>query len=798
MFVRVAAGASATLGIVVLFGWAFDIEALRSIAPGLSTLKANTALCFVLSGAALWLYADFGADARVRAIASLLAGAAATMGLLTLFQYATGLNLGIDQLLIREEPTTPHAFPGRMSTITAFEFVTFAAALILSGGRSRAVRISFLALTTLGLFIGLLALIGYLYELPLLYKPVPQNSIALHTATGFVLLFLGTFGLRPDLGWILLFRSRNTTGLLVRWLLPSIVLIPLLLGSLILWGIEARLYMPRDGVALFALASIAALGGVVWAWGVYANRLGARLQRRDRVFQTVVETALDAFILMDERGCVVEWNPQAERMFGWERSEALNQRVADLIVPDAHRSAHVDGLARFLATGEHAVLNRRIEVEAARRNGGVFPAELMVLPVKDGDEWAFSAFVRDLSSVKDAEAQLRQAQKMEAVGQLTGGVAHDFNNLLTVILANAETLSEELAGNKYLLTFAEMTRKAAMRGAELTNGLLAFARRQPLEPKAVDIKALVSGMDGLLRRTLGEEIEVELVHGAGLWQAVVDPALLESSVLNLALNARDAMPDGGKLTIETGNAHIDQTYSDAHDEVSPGQYVLLCVTDTGVGMGPEILARAFEPYFTTKEPGKGTGIGLAMAFGFVKQSNGHIKIYSEVGVGTTVKIYLPRAHAGEDADAAAAAIGASSTGGDETILLVEDNDLVREHAERLLKALGYTVLVADRGAAALEFLEREDVTVDLLFTDVVMPGGMSGKQLADRASVIRPDLKVLYTSGYTENAIVHHGRLDPGVKLLRKPYGKRDLAARIRSVLDEDVEPAARRSLGGR
>lgn len=388
----------------------------------------------------------------------------------------------------------------------------------------------------------------------------------------------------------------------------------------------------------------------------------------------------------------------------------------------------------------------------------------------------------DVTERKAAEQHLRQATKMDAIGNLTGGVAHDFNNLLTVILANAETLSEELEDRKELLALAEMTRKAAVRGAELTNSLLAFARRQPLEPKAVNINRLVSGMDSLLRRTLGEEIEIELVHGAGVWEAVVDPAQLESAILNLALNARDAMPGGGRLTIETSNTFIDDTYSEAHAEVVPGQYVMLCVSDTGTGMPPEVAARAFEPFFTTKEPGKGTGLGLSMAFGFLKQSGGHLKIYSEVGHGTAMKIYLPRAEASEQAYAPTAASPAMSAR-NEIVLLVEDDNLVREHSERLLRGLGYKVLVADRASAALALLDS-GAPVDLLFTDVVMPGGMGGKELADRALKLRPGLPVLFTSGYTENAIVHHGRLDRGVHLIRKPYGRRDLAQKLRQLLD--------------
>ncbi len=379
--------------------------------------------------------------------------------------------------------------------------------------------------------------------------------------------------------------------------------------------------------------------------------------------------------------------------------------------------------------------------------------------------------------------QLQQSQRLEAVGQLTGGVAHDFNNLLTVILGNADLLAEQLADQPALLPLAQMTRSAAERGAALTQRLLAFARKQALQPQAVDTHQLLAGMDGLLRRTLPEDIDLELVRAAGLWPALVDPAQLESAVLNLVLNARDAMPGGGRLTIETANAWIDQAYAEQHAEVSPGQYVLVTISDTGCGMTAAQLARAFEPFYTTKPTGKGTGLGLSMVYGFAKQSSGHLKLYSEPGEGTTARLYLPRAPVDRPATAPAAeAVTDAGLRGHELVLVVEDDDLVRRHGCQLLAGLGYRVLQAATGAEALALLQAH-ADIDLLFTDVVMPGGMNGRQLADAARSLRPGLKVLYSSGYTENAIVHHGRLDPGVHLLAKPYRSIDLARKLRAVL---------------
>ena len=389
----------------------------------------------------------------------------------------------------------------------------------------------------------------------------------------------------------------------------------------------------------------------------------------------------------------------------------------------------------------------------------------------------------DVTERRELTERLRQSQKLEAVGQLTGGVAHDFNNLLTVILGNSELLKEQLTDQQQLRMLAEMTNTAAERGAELTSRLLAFARRQALEPKLVDINRLVSGMEPMLRRTLSENIEIEMVRGGGLWASEVDPGQLESALLNMAINARDAMPEGGHLTIETANAMLDDIYARAHHEVSAGQYVLVSVSDTGAGMTADIAGQAFEPFFTTKQVGKGSGLGLSMVYGFVKQSGGHAKIYSEPGEGTTIKLYFPRALA--NGEKLYTLPGESAvTGGREHILVVEDDDLVRNHVISLLGGLGYRVTSTASGAEAMAELRR-NVPIDLLFTDVIMPGGMNGRQLADAAQGLRPGLKVLFTSGYTENAIVHHGRLDHGVNLLGKPYRRQELAAKVRKVLDE-------------
>jgi CheY-like chemotaxis protein len=372
---------------------------------------------------------------------------------------------------------------------------------------------------------------------------------------------------------------------------------------------------------------------------------------------------------------------------------------------------------------------------------------------------------------------------MEAIGQLTGGVAHDFNNLLTVILGNLDNLQRHLPDNAEAQHMVAAITRASSRAATLTHRLLAFARRQPLEPKPVEVNRLVAGMSDLLRRSLGEGIVIDTVLAGGLWRTLADPYQLESALLNLAVNARDAMPSGGRLTIETSNTLLDENYAAANEDVRPGQYVLVAVSDTGTGMAKDVMERAFEPFFTTKEVGQGTGLGLSQVYGFVKQSGGHVKIYTEPGEGTTVKLYLPRlagAEAESDVIAEAAPLPASVPG--ETVLVVEDDPDVRAYGADILRGLGYRVIEAPSGPAALRVVEEEP-ELRLLFTDVGLPGGYNGRQLADEARRRRPDLKVLFTTGYARNAIVHQGRLDPGVALIAKPFTAASLGAKVRQVL---------------
>ncbi|HSH77031.1 MAG TPA: PAS domain S-box protein [Herpetosiphonaceae bacterium] len=702
----------------------------------------------------------------------------------------------------------------------------------------------------------------------------------------------------------------------------------------------------------------------------------------------VLETALDAVVVMRSDGTVADWNNTAEEIFGWSRDEALDRLMADLIVPTQYREAHLKGIARYNSTGSANVLNQRLEITALRRDGNEFPVELSITTNSGPGQPLFIGFLRDISKRRHSEAllarqareaellfqisrfaaeadsveeviqrtldiiceltgwpighalvvkpgegarlassdiwhdsgdprftalrdatkkitfepgvglpgkilssaepawvvdtetdpdfvrkgsgfasafgfpinspngvlavleffthektlpdeellltvrtvgeqvgrsierhaalkelrflnetlerrvaertadlesaheQLRQAQKMEAVGQLTGGIAHDFNNLLTGVIGSLDMMQRRLAKGETdrIERYATTAMTSANRAAALTHRLLAFSRRQPLDPKPVNANRLITGMEELLRRTIGESVRLEIVTAGGLWQTLCDPHQLESAVLNLAINARDAMPEGGKLTIETCNAHLDEAYAAKSREVRPGQYVCICVTDTGTGMTKETIEKAFEPFFTTKPIGQGTGLGLSMIYGFARQSEGYAKIYSEVDHGTTVKLYLPRYYGeGEDAEEASARLSEDQHAeSGEVVLVVEDETAVRDLVVDVLQELGYRAIEASDGPSGLKLLQS-DVRVDLLVTDVGLPG-LNGRQLADAARHHRPDLKVLFMTGYAENATLANGFLDPGMQMITKPFAIEALATRIRDIIqDKDL-----------
>ena len=722
-----------------------------------------------------------------------------------------------------------------------------------------------------------------------------------------------------------------------------------LIGGLSFGGTREELRAPAEQISI--VQEVAAQMAIAIADARLVDTLRANEER----IRVIIETSLEGVITMDASGAITGWNPQAERIFGWRRSQALGRSLADTIVPERDREAHRRGLQHCLATGVGPILNKRIEVTALHQDGHEFPVELTISAAHLGSTVLFSGFVRDLTdrrradrrqvvqfavarvlaeptplsekvpplleaiststgwdlaelwtvetegqvlrragawhvpgleagafeaisremtltpgadvpgrvcttdqpvwmaeelasmhsaraaaagdlglraalgipvrgatgviaaltffsrsprprdadleavmddisrrigqlierqraqeALEDAAAQVRQLQRLEAVGRLAGGVAHDFNNLLTVIMGRGDILLGRLPADNPTRRDIALIKKTAERAAALTKQLLAFSRKQILEPKVLDLNAVVSGMVTMLHRLIGEDIELVFLAGSELGRVKADPGQLEQVIANLVVNARDAMPNGGRLTLETATVELSAHYARQHVGAQPGSYVMLAVSDTGIGMDRETQARIFEPFFTTKEPGKGTGLGLATVFGIMKQSGGNIWVYSEPGRGTTFKIYLPHVHDAEDAVEPEPIRPGRGT---ETILIVEDEDEVRALAGEILGTYGYEVLQARTPADALLIAERHTGPIHLLLTDVVMPG-MSGRRLADQLAPLRPEMTVLFMSGYTDEAIVHHGTLDAGTPFIQKPFTPDVLAAGIRRVLD--------------
>jgi two-component system CheB/CheR fusion protein len=542
-----------------------------------------------------------------------------------------------------------------------------------------------------------------------------------------------------------------------------------------------------DALCLVSAAAWPVLGVVA---GPLVLRLRYECSRRATVeqelresesrYRAIFETAVDAIIVSDQHGIIQEFSRAAEAMTGYRAAELIGQNMR-VLLPPSMRQEPERHTARYLWTVR--------ELEVCRKDGSVFPAHLSIAEWWAGGHRHFTGVLRDLSAQHseqvertNLEAQLHQAQKMEAIGNLTGGMAHDFNNMLGVIIGNIDLLRDLRGDDPDIEELTHEALDAAFRGADLTRRLLAFARQQPLRPQHVDVNELVSGITRLLRRTIGEDIEISLDLTAELWPVVVDPAQLEASLTNLATNARDAMANGGRLMIATGNRTLDADYAAQHAEVLAGGYVMLEVSDTGCGMTPEVMHRIFEPFFTTKSRDKGTGLGLSMVFGFIKQSGGHIGVYSEPGIGTTFRLFLPRM-AADVPRVEERVVAPLLHGRGESVLVVEDNEALRRVVTRQLGELGYRVLAAENAAAGLELLDRQ--SIDLLLTDIVMPGGINGRELARRARQRWPEIKIVFTSGFSEARLNGDaGPLAACTPLLSKPYRKEDLASAAREALD--------------
>lgn len=558
----------------------------------------------------------------------------------------------------------------------------------------------------------------------------------------------------------------------------------------------------KDGTRFWALAVIVAVrneAGELIGFAKITRDLTERqfaqqsVLESERRYRQLIEAVVDyAIYQLDPTGVVATWNPGAEQIKGYTAEEIIGRHFSCFYTADDQKAGMPEKVLDI------ARREGRYEAEAwrVRKDGSRLFASVVIDAIRseEGEIIGFAKVTRDITekyavqtALKEAQEQLAVAQKMEAVGQLSGGIAHDFNNLMMIVLGNLETIKRNTSDLNNIHPNLERNLNNAIRGAQraasLTSRLLAFSRRQPLDPKPLDVNKFLSGSAEFLQRSLGELVDVEVVGAAGLWQIEVDANQLETALVNVAINSRDAMPNGGKLTLEVANTYLDASYCQKNPELSPGQFVVICITDTGEGMDRDVLSHAFEPFFTTKEVGHGTGLGLSQVYGFVKQSGGHVKIYSEVSQGTTVKLYFPR-FTGEIIDEEIEAPEILTRGDQgETVLLVEDDKDVRTYLSDALRGLHYRVLAAPNAAAALKLLAEVQLRIDILLTDIVMPG-MNGRELGEKAIQMRPRLKVLYMTGYSRNAVVHHGRLDQGVDLLQKPISMQVLASRMRDMLD--------------
>jgi PAS domain S-box-containing protein len=830
----VAGVAAMVAGGLTLLGWQFELPALRSMLPGWVAMNPATAVCFILAGLALWLIARGDRGPGIRYAAELCAVLVACIGAAKLAGLITGHDPGLDEMLFREKLRPGGGLPhNQMAPNTACNFLFVGLALLAL--RLEAVRKDWWSqvLAMVPLVFSLLALIGYTYGADTFYRVTAYIPMAVNTALAFFALSLGILFARPDRGLAAVVAGPDPGGMMARRLLPLSILTLGALGWLALRGEAAGLYGPRFAASLLASSSIVLLAVITWLSALSLRRVESERQttaeallqshddlerrvvartselaslnqqlerevsehrrtgeqmRREREFSArLIESSADGILAFDDTFRVTAWNPAMERISGYDRGEVLGRSGLE-VFPFLDAIGENRQLAEVLAGKPAWTRDQPFDIPEKGRQG-FFDCSYSPLRDESGRVVGGLGIIHETTDRRRLEDQFRQAQKMEAVGRLAGGVAHDFNNLLTAIMGYCQLSRRRLPAAEPGHQDLDEILKAAQRAAALTRQLLAFSRRQVLEPKVLDLNTLIMDLEKMLRRLIGEDIDLVTAPGADLASVKADPGQIEQAILNLVVNARDAMPDGGKLTIETAAVELDEEYARTRVDLHPGRYVLLAVSDTGCGMTPEVKARMFEPFFTTKAPGQGTGLGLSTVHGIVKQSDGHLEVYSEPGHGTTLKIYLPRV----EADAEPVMIPRTAEGhldGAETVLVVEDEEPIRRVIGLSLALHGYRVLEATDGSEAIAICERGDPPIDLLLTDMVMPL-MSGPELAQRVARVRPDLRVLFVSGYTDRALIHQGLRQPGTAFLQKPFTPETLARTVRKVLDEPEARAA-------
>ncbi len=816
---RFAIGAALIIAVGVLIGWWAHIAWLKSVFPGLTTMKVNSAIGIGCSAISLMLLertsARATAGARALAVLVLLIGAA------TLFEYGSGRALGLDELIFLDPSSTSKPFGGRASPVTAAAFVFVGLSLLLLSQRTTrwAAGAAHVLAVAPGA-IGFLSIAGYAYGVSRLYKFGPYVSVALNTGVGLSLITAALILTRWREGWAASLENRPIARAALVQIGTMAVVAPFLTGLFVVWGFRAGYYEAQFAPALFAVAAavcflvLASRSAVILSRAEgEAQRSQAELSRRDielgqnqaRHLALVENLPQLVWTCLPDGNCNylsrqwVEYTGMSEAGqlgLGW-LSAVIHPEDADRTYE--HWMGAVEGR-------HHYDIDFRI-----RRVDGVyrwFKARGSPIRRADGaiDYWFGTCTdIQDIVEARDVltqsrleleaevsartgelmrtEALLRQSKKMEAVGQLTGGLAHDFNNLLMGIIGALNRIETRVAQGRVgeIARYLEAASGAAERAAALTHRLLAFSRRQTLDPRTIKVGELIAGIIELIRRTIGPAVTLEIVEAPDAWTVLADAKQIENSLLNLCINARDAMPNGGHIAIETSNIVLDEE-GGSELGLAAGDYLALRVRDDGSGMTPEVAERAFDPFFTTKPLGSGTGLGLSMVYGFARQS-GQARIQSSPGEGTTVSIYLPRRQAAEEPLADAPSVGAASLDAHgETVLVVDDEKTVRFYITDVLEDEGYAALHAENGAAALEIM-RSEAKVDLLITDVGLPGGLNGRQLADAARVARPELKILFITGYAESAVMGDGALGAGMAILTKPFSLEALKEKIAEVL---------------
>ena len=803
-----------TGGLLVLVGWVFQIETLTQPMASAASMAPVTAAAFIAIGASLWLFSRGGFQTLAAGLGALVSVTALTSLLLLVF----GQPFGFNRLWLSS--TDPVS---NMSPLSAVALLSVGIAIAIS----RRPKLAWIAqlLTLWALLTATIVSIGYLYRVSNLVGGGGYTTVAPHTALLLFVVCAGVLFLQPSYGVMAVYTSDTLGGKMARQILPATILIPIFLGWLRLEGERAGLYDPRVGPPLLIVGTMILVSIVVWLNArtiatVDSKRqdLAEALRRSNEslearvvektaqlaesravaaesaeMFFQLFEFAPDALIAVDSRGNIDRTNIRALELFGYERKDLLGRPV-EILIPDRFATKHLAHRLEFLRSPHPKTMGSEMEIAAKRTDGTEFPVEIVLSPASSPHGPLVLAVIHDLTErrrtealTRAAEERLQTGQRMEALGQLAGGVAHDFNNMMTVVTGYSELLLAQTPREHHTRKPLEEIKKAGDRCANLTGHLLAFSRRQVLTPTVIDLGSIVTDLNEMMPVLLGENIQVHVSIDPGLWHVRADQAQIEQVIVNLVVNARDAMPKGGKLGIAAWNREVDARAATAHPELNAGSYVVVSVADSGHGMDEQTKARVFDPFFTTKPVGQGSGLGLSTAYGFIKQSGGHIYLESQVGSGTTVHVYLPRADAAAEASATSRA--RLPAGGSETVLLVEDEVSVRSFVRDVLGRAGYRLLEADDGQSALQMAAKFNGPIHLLVSDVVMPG-MNGGDLAEAVMAERPRTKTLLISGYVQQLVDEVAVTKEGVGFLRKPFSANDLLTRVREILDDARDTA--------